>query len=145
MAVESVDRGFAPQAAPTVINLHGQSVFIPNRNIGIIGRYRRGNIRAYVDIQIPTDTGETEVINELKSIAEGMYAQHGSIILSEPEIFGVLEATPGPWRYLRIKFRLWPSQGGIIETTFKQRVVAAMKKINPDFTDWMVTVTYKVE
>jgi small conductance mechanosensitive channel len=74
-----------------------------------------------------------------------MYAQHGSIILSAPEIFGVLEASPGPWRYLRIKFRLWPNQGGIIETTFKQRVVAAMKKINPDFTDWMVTVTYKVE
>ena len=129
----------------TVINLHGQSIFIPNRNIGIIGRFRKGHIRAYVDIQIPDAPEEAGVIEGLKSIAEAMYTQHGSIILSEPETFGVIEAGPGQWRYLRIKFRLWPGQTGIIETTFKQRVVAAMKKINPDFADWMVTVTYRVE
>ena len=81
----------------------------------------------------------------MTSIAAGMYSQHGSIILSQPETVGVKEAKTGNWRYLRLKFRLWPGQTGIIETGFKQRVVAALKKRNPDYTEWMVTVTYRVE
>jgi len=138
--VESIGLRFT-----TLINLHGQSIFIPNRTIGIIGRFRSGHIRAYVDIQIPDDIEEKGVLEEVKSIAAGMYSQHRSIILSEPETFGVKEAEAGNWRYLRVKFRLWPGQTGIIETTYKQRVVAALKKFNPDFADWMVTVTYRVE
>jgi small conductance mechanosensitive channel len=129
----------------TVINLHRQSIFIPNRNIGIIGRFRNGHIRAYADIQLPDGTEEERIIEALKSMATGMYNQHRSIILSEPEMLGVSEAEADNWRYLRFKFRLWPDQRGIIETTFKQRVVAAMKKLDPDYADWMVTVTYRVE
>lgn len=138
--VESIGLRFT-----TLINLQKQSIFIPNRTIGIIGRFRSGHIRAYVDIQIPDDIEENGVLEEVKSIAAGMHSQHRSIILSEPEMFGVKEAKAGNWRYLRVKFRLWPGQTGIIETTYKQRVAAAMKKLNPDYMDWMVTVTYRVE
>ncbi|MFC1534651.1 mechanosensitive ion channel family protein [Thermodesulfobacteriota bacterium] len=138
--VESIGLRFT-----TLINLHGQSIFIPNRTIGIIGRFRSGHMRAYVDIQIPDDIEEKDVLEEVKSIATGMHSQHRSIILSEPEIFGVKEAKAGKWRYLRVKFRLWPGQTGIIETSYKQRVVSVMKKHNPDYMDWMVTVTYRVE
>ena len=74
-----------------------------------------------------------------------MYNQHRSIILAEPEILGVSEAISDNWRYLRFKFRLWPDQRGVIETTFKQRVVAEMKKFNSDYADWMVAVTYRVD
>jgi hypothetical protein len=44
-----------------------------------------------------------------------------------------------------LKFHLWPGQGTLIETTFKQRVVAAIKKRYPDYSDWMVIVTYRAE
>ena len=43
--VESIGLRFT-----TLVNLHGQKIHIPNRAIGIIGRFRNGYIRAYVDI-----------------------------------------------------------------------------------------------
>jgi small-conductance mechanosensitive channel len=129
----------------TLINLHGQRIYIPNRNIGIIGRFRKGYIRAYVDIQLPPDLVEDTFIEEIESIADGMYHQHRGIILARPGILGVQEALSAQWRYLRLKFHLWPGQGSLIETTFKQRVVAVIKKRYPDYSDWMVIVTYRAE
>jgi small conductance mechanosensitive channel len=138
--VESIGLRFT-----TLVNLHGQRIYIPNRTIGIIGRFRRGYIRAYVDVQIPEQVDEKQVCEEVESIGQGMYSQHRSIIPTEPEIFGIREAKGGKWRYLRVKFRLWPGQGGLVEGTLKQRIITAMKKLYPDYADWMVTVTYRVE
>lgn len=129
----------------TLVNFHGQEIYIPNRNIGMISRFQRGAIRAYVDVQVPDDLGEKEVVDGIQSIADSMYSQHKSIILTQPEIFGLEETKGGNWRYLRIKFRLWPGQGALVENTFRQRVVAMMKELYPAYADWMVTVTYRVE
>ena len=138
--VESIGLRFT-----TLVNLHGQEIYIPNRNIGIISRFRRGAIRAYVDVQVPDDLGEKEVADGIQSIADSMYSQHKSIILTQPEIFDLKETTGANWLYLRIKFRLWPGQGALIENTFRQRVIAMMKELYPAYADWMVTITYRVE
>ena len=69
-----------------------------------------------------------------------MYDPHRSIILALPEIFGVEAVTDGPWRYLRIKFKLWPGQINIIEVTFKERVAQVLKKSHADYDAWMITV-----
>jgi len=129
----------------TLINLHGQRILIPNRNIATISQYRGGCIRAYVDIQLPQKIDENDLLQAIAAIAKGMYNQHSSIILSMPEVFGIKGATNGQWRYLRIKFKLWPGQANIIEVTFKERVVQVLKKAYPDYAAWMITVTYKVE
>ena len=129
----------------TLINLYGQEIYVPNRNIGTIGRFHRGVIRAYVDIQLPGQIDEEKFVNEVQSLVKGMYHQHTSIILSQPEILGIKEAKPAHWRYLRLKFRIWPGQGTLIETAFKQRIIAVMKQYSTDYTDWMVIVTYRVE
>ena len=128
-----------------LINLYGQRVLIPNRNIAVIGQFRGGCIRAYVDIQIPQESDETEVCEKIYEIAEGMYYQHKSLILDIPENFGVKGAKDGQWRYLRIKFKLWPGQTNIIEQTFRQRVTQLLKQVSSAYSDWMITVTYRVE
>jgi len=129
----------------TLVNLHGQKIYVPNRNITTISRFRRGSIRGYVDIQLPDEIAEETVTEAVKSIATGLYSQQKSIILEKPELFGVKEAKGGNWRYLRVKFRLWPGQNAIIETTFKQRVIDFMKKTHPNYSDWMITIAYRVE
>ena len=129
----------------TLINLHGQRILIPNRNIAVISQFRGGCIRAYTDIQLPQGLDEKEISNTLQLIAKGMYHQHKSIILAAPEIFGIKSARDGQWRYMRIKFKLWPGQTKIIEETFKERVVQDLKKTDADYAAWMITVTYKVE
>ena len=128
-----------------VINLHGQRILIPNRNITIIGKFRGGCIRAYVDIQLPKGIDENEISQAIQAIAKGMYHQHSSIILAAPEIFGIKEVKTGQWRYVRIKFKLWPGQIKIIEETFKERVIELLRKSHPEYASWMITVTYKVE
>ena len=129
----------------TLINLHGQRILIPNRNIAVISQFRGGCIRAYVDIQLPGEVDEDEISQAIQAIAKGMYHQHRSIILAAPETFGIKDAKAGQWRYLRIKFKLWPGQMKIIEETFEERVVQVLKKSYPDYAAWMITVTYKVE
>jgi len=128
-----------------LINFHGQRILIPNRNIAVISQFCGGCIRAYVDIQLPQEIDEKEILQAIQAVAKGMYIQHRSIILAIPEIFGIKDVKDGPWRYLRIKFKLWPGQVKIIEETFKERVVQVLKKSDADYASWMITVTYKVE
>ncbi len=128
-----------------LINLHGQRILIPNRNIAVISQFRGGCIRAYVDIQLPGSLDEKDITQAIHAIAIGMYQQHKSIILTAPEIFGIKEVENGQWRYLRIKIKLWPGQIKIIEETFKERVVQYLKTTYADYALWMITVTYKVE
>jgi hypothetical protein len=132
--------------AETMITCHAGAVTLGNSpNITTISRFRRGSIRGYVDIQLPDEIEEETVTEAVKSIATGLYSQQKSIILEKPKLFGVKEAEGGNWRYLRAKFRLWPGQTAIIETTFKQRVIDFMKKTYPNYADWMITMAYRVE
>ena len=36
------------------------------------------------------------------------------------ETFRIEDKKDDDWGYLRIKFRIWPGQGGLVETSFKQ-------------------------
>jgi small conductance mechanosensitive channel len=128
-----------------LVNFKGQRIFVPNRNIAIISRYRGGAMRAYVDVQIPAAAAEEQVVDLVERIARGMRSQHPAIIISDPEVFGVREAEPGGWRYVRVKFRIWPGQEPLIQETYRQRVLAAMKELDVDFAPWMVDITWRVE
>ena len=125
--------------------MDGQRILIPNRNIATISQFRGDCIRAYVDIQLPQGIDVKEISIEIQAIANGMHHQHKSIILAPPEIFGIKAVRDGQWRYVRIKFKLWPGQMKIIEETFKERVILLLKKSYSDYAHWMIIVTHKVE
>lgn len=127
----------------TLTNFLGQTVFIPNRNIAVVGRFRRQVVRAYVDVQLPRDADADAIADRLHRLARGLRAQHPGAIVSEPELVGVGDAEPGGWRYVRLKFRLWPGQQTLIEPGFRQRVTAWMKSVDESYADWMVTVTLR--
>lgn len=127
----------------TINNFLQQSVNVPNRSITQINRYRRGYVRAFVDVQIPPQADPSTIRNEIERLAIGMREQFPDIILSDPEPLGVRSVERGSWQYVRIKFRLWPGQGALIEAGYKQRVLNALKARHADYADWMVTVTYR--
>lgn len=120
-----------------------QRVVVPNRNVGQIHRYRRGYVRAYVDVQLPADAPEAEAVAAVERIARGMAAQHRGLIIGDPDNLGVRAADPGDWRYLRLKFRMWPGQGALLEGILRQRVVSALRKLDEAYSDWMVVITYR--
>jgi moderate conductance mechanosensitive channel len=129
----------------TLTNFLGQTIFIPNRNIAVVGRFRRGIVRAYMDVQVPAseqDGGE-ELARELQRLAAGLRAQYAAV-LGEPEVMGVRAAGPGGWRFVRLKFRIWPGQQAVVETAFRQRILAFMRARDEAYADWMIAVSYRV-
>jgi small conductance mechanosensitive channel len=127
-----------------LIIFNNQKIYLPNRNIGTISRYHKGTLLLNVDIQLPEILDAQAITDSIQSITKGIYSQHKSIILTPPELVGVMKAEGGNWRYLRINFRLLPGQGSLIENNFRQRVITSMKKFAPDYQEWMVSVTTKI-
>ncbi len=120
-----------------------QKVFVPNRNVVQINRYRHGYVRAYVDVQVPEGVVPEELESELAGLALAFRSQHPDIVLFPPEISPAREVEGGAWSYVRIKFKIWPGQGPLIETIFRQRALASLRRRASDYADWMMVVTYR--
>jgi small conductance mechanosensitive channel len=127
----------------TLINFLHQKVLIPNRNIGTVSRFPPGGVDAYGNVKIPAGVDPQKVVQIVGDEAKGMWEQFGAIILSEPMIGGVEKARGGGWSFFRIHFKILPGQGGLIEKTFRLRVVSAMKIFDPNYAEWQVPVTYR--
>ena len=124
-------------------NFYNQIVFIPNRTIANVSRFPQGGVYAYADIQIPAGADREKAVATVTNVARGMWMQFGAIILSEPVIGPVETAPGGGWDFVRVHFKIWPGQGNLIETTFRQQIVSAMKSFSPNYADWQVPVTYR--
>jgi len=127
----------------TLRNFYNQIVFIPNRTIANVSRFPHGGVFAYADIQIPAGADRDKAVQAIGNTARGMWAQFGAIILSEPVIGPVETAPGGGWDFVRVHFKIWPGQGNLIETTFRQQMVSAMKTFSPNYAEWQVPVTYR--
>jgi len=127
----------------TLRNFYNQVVFIPNRTIANVSRFPHGGVFAYADVQIPAGAERDKVVQIVSDTANGMWMQFGAIILGEPTI-GPVETSPGGgWEFVRVHFKIWPGQGNLIETTFRQQIINTMKTFNPNYADWQVPVTYR--
>ena len=127
----------------TLRNFYNQVVFIPNRTIANVSRFPHGGVFAYADIQIPAGADRDKAVQAIGNTARGMWMQFGAIILGEPAIGPVETAQGGGWDFVRVHFKIWPGQGNLIETTFRQQIVSAMKTFSPNYADWQVPVTYR--
>jgi small conductance mechanosensitive channel len=127
----------------TLRNFYNQVVFIPNRTIANVSRFPHGGVFAYADIQIPAGTDRNRAVQAIGNTARGMWMQFGAIILGEPAIGPVEAAQGGGWDFVRVHFKIWPGQGNLIETTFRQQIVSAMKTFSPNYAEWQVPVTYR--
>jgi len=127
----------------TLRNFFNQTVFIPNRTIANVSRFPHGGVLAYADIQMPADADRDKAVQSIGNIATGMWKQFGAIILSEPVVGPVEMVEGGGWEFVRVHFKIWPGQGNLIETTFRQQIISAMKTFSPNYAEWQVPVTYR--
>jgi small-conductance mechanosensitive channel len=125
-----------------VVNFLNQRVMIPNRTIANVSRFPHGGVDAYGDVHIPSSAGAEQAVKLVEDIAKGMKEQFGAIVFGDPTLESVVDQ-PGGLSFLRVHFRIWPGQSSLIETTFRQRVVSALKVIDPGYSDWQVPVTYR--
>ncbi len=123
----------------------GAEVFIPNRNIANVVVYPRGYVRCIVDVVLPVDADMADRIEETaRVVTSTAIEQYPGILRAPPEVAGRTSTQSGK-TYLRIKFRIWPGRGGPLEALFQKEMLQSLKKIDPDYADWMVAVNYEVE
>jgi len=127
----------------TLRNFYNQVVFIPNRTIANVSRFPHGGVFAYADIQIPAGVDRDKAVQAIGDTANGMWAQFGAIILGQPVVGPMETAVTGGWNFVRVHFKIWPGQGNLIETTFRQQIISDMKTFSPNYADWQVPVTYR--
>ena len=138
--VESVGMRFT-----VLVNFSGARVFVPNRSIANVINYPNGYVRAYLDARLPADPStRDDAERRLRDLAQAAYEQYPGILLLPPTVEGRYE-TRGGYSYLRIKFRIWPGQGGVLENAVKAAVTQSLKQLDEQYGDWMVTVHYRAE
>lgn len=128
-----------------LINFTGAQVFIPNRTIANVVNYPRGYVRAFLDARLPEAPELEERAEALfTNLVTALYEQFPGIMLTPPTVEG-RNATSTGVSYLRVKFRIWPGQGSILETVGKQTVVQGLRQLDTNYADWMVAVYYRAE
>jgi small-conductance mechanosensitive channel len=138
--VESVGMRFT-----VLVNFSGARVFVPNRSIANVINYPRGFIRAYIDARLPADPSMRDAAKRrLEDLAQAAYEEYPGILLLPPTLEGPFE-TRGGYSYLRIKFRIWPGQGALLETAVKATVTQSLQQLDEHYGDWMVTIHYRAE
>lgn len=128
-----------------LVNALGSEVYIPNRSIGNVVSYARGYVRCIADVTLSADDRTAaEMEDRIRQIVTGFADQYPGIMMTVPDYEG--RKTTGSGRqFLRIKFRIWPGRGGAIENEFRKETLDALKKLDENYADWMVSINYEVE
>ncbi len=138
--VESVGMRFT-----VLVNFSGARVYVPNRSIGNVINYPKGYIRAYLDVRLPADPAvQPQTEQRLTDLARAAYEQYPGILLLPPTVEGRVEPRGG-WSYLRIKFRIWPGQGAVLENAVKPALAQFLRSVDDKYADWMISVHYRSE
>ena len=128
----------------TIVNFQKQEIYVPNRIIASIGRFRRGYESLFADVEIPEGMSDDRAKQIAEGLARSLHVQYAAILVRTPEILGIREAgaaDEGGWRYLRIRFFIWPGQREVIRKQFQTRMFEAIKAESPDYKDWMISTS----
>ncbi len=126
-------------------NFYNQQVLIPNRTIANVSRFPDGGVDVYADVWLPTGSDPRKVVPVVEGVAKGIWTEFNEIIFSEPVIGDVEMPSGGSWNLIRVRFKIWPGQGSLIETAFRGQVVKAMRAFDSDYAEWQVPVTYRAD
>jgi moderate conductance mechanosensitive channel len=126
-------------------NSLGGTVFVPNRTIGSVINYPRGYVRCYVDLTLSGDAPTRQRMQAAATRMMSSFArEYPGISARAPEIGGRQRLDSGK-EFFRLEFRVWPNGGGLIESTFRQELEAALKQEDAEYRSWMISVAYEIE
>ncbi len=95
-----------------------------------------------VDIILPPGNDQAKFIKGMVVTRTETIRERFPNILREPlRLLGRHETNAGQI-LLRIYLPIWPGCGEPIEDVFKPQISDALKKIDPEYADWMIMVTY---
>ncbi len=129
----------------TLENSFGARVSVPNRTIANIVNYPRGYLRCMVDVRLSRDPDQAAQMEaSIERLVPTVAERYPGIMRHPASVEGRLTTSTGR-EFVRIKFRIWPDRIEPIEKNFRPELLAALRKIDPDFADWQVSIHFEVE
>ncbi len=126
-------------------NANGAKVYIPNRNINVVINYPKKHINCQLDIILPGDLNlKQKITSKVSRMLTIVPHKYPNILVNQVPKSRMLSTTNSN-EILRMIFQIWPGRGAPIESTFKQELLQAIKKIDPSYADWMVSINYEIE
>ena len=99
----------------------GQLIFIPNRNIAIAGRYRKGCLECNVDIALENLDDYARAKKSVSMIVKELYRQFEGLFVSKSVVEPPLTLKTGEC-FLRIHISIWPGQSWVIDQQLLPRI-----------------------
>ena len=125
-------------------NAMGAEVYIPNRTLTSMINNPRGYVFCLVDINLdPEESIREQMLRRIQEHTRGLLEQFPGIFLGAVEQ-EEMQTTASGKRFVRIKFKIWPGRGAPIETTYRQDMLASVKKLNPQYMDSWISINYEV-
>ena len=120
----------------------GAKINIPLASIDTVVVHTKGHQACVVDIILPPGNDQAKFIEGMVvTRTETIRERFPNVLREPPRLLGRHETNAGQI-LLRVYFPIWPGCGEPIEAVFKPQIADALHKIDPDYADWMITVTY---
>lgn len=120
----------------------GSTTWISLSTIQAVSVYHKGHQSCVVDIILPPGNDQAKFIEGMVlTRTETIRERFQNILRESPYLVGRRETNAGQI-YIRVYFPIWPGCGGPIEDVFKPQIADALKRIDPEYADWMILVTY---
>ncbi len=122
-------------------NYFGQTICLPNRNIALVGTFKKGALGAYADIALANETDFDKAQNLARVLGEELFKQF-------PEIFFLMPMVQKPVRletgelFLRIHMTIWPAQQWVLEQQFVLRLKGLFSRQNISIFEDRVVLFY---
>ena len=121
---------------------NGSVTCIALGSIAVLIHHKKDHQGCVVDIVLPSVSDQTKYIEGMVvTRTETIRERFPNIFRAPPRVIGRRETNAGQ-NYIRVYFPIWPGAGQPIEEVFKPQISGALKKIDPEYADWMIMVTY---
>jgi small conductance mechanosensitive channel len=122
-------------------NYLGQTVFIPNRNLSVVGTFAAGAQHALVDVAAPGPEAAQQETRVLRVLGEEIKEQFKGAVLAEPEVIGPLSLRTGE-HFVRMHLAIWPQQQWVVQEQLIPRIRALLKQQGFEIPGDRIAVSY---
>ena len=124
-------------------NYQGQLIYIPNRNIALAGKFRKGALEGYIDVAVE-DLQAFEAAKPLIStLIDEIAQQLKGVFISPPRVENPLSMETGEV-FLRVYLAVWPGQAWVADQQIVPRIRAVLASAEIGIPGDRVTVFYHV-
>ena len=108
-------------------NYLGQNIVIPNRNIAVVGKYIKGAMEGYIDVELTCKEDMPAARKILNKLGRVICRQFDEVFLEIPHVEPKIALATGEF-FLRTHVSIWPGQGWVVDQQYVPRIRDLFKR-----------------